>query len=155
LANTEGEPAPSLPTGVSQTLTAVAALSGATPNDEGLMRILYHLDRELGAPVSDRGERGHQPGRAFLRVSIPVGRAAEPAVLWLEFLSARSGRHADTMALMPHGEAWVDLIVGEPTPSQLYCLRAAPAAVPLTSDIPYNIDPAFIERARGLLTASG
>jgi hypothetical protein len=49
----------------------------------------------------------------------------------------------------------VDLIVGEPTASQIYCMMASPAAVPLTTDIPYNLPADFVERANRLIGAAG
>lgn len=150
LVRAEGERSQSL-TGVSQALSSVAALPEMGPGDEGLMRILYHLDREAAAYAAARTGKNNSSGRVSLRVPVSPGRVPGTAVLWLRFLLARFGKGASVLVFMPTDEAWIDLIVGEPTPSQLYCLRALPGAVPLTSDVPYHISQEFMEQVRKLL----
>jgi hypothetical protein len=39
---------------------------------------------------------------------------------------------------------WVDILVGEPTPQNLFCIKANLKSIPFTSDIPYTLDPTFI-----------
>jgi hypothetical protein len=53
-----------------------------------------------------------------------------------------------------HGVGWADLIVGEATATQLYCLRAAPEALPLSTEIPYNLPPEFVVNAEQEIEAS-
>jgi hypothetical protein len=45
----------------------------------------------------------------------------------------------------------MDMVVGEPTNEQLYCLRVALSAIPLTSSIPYKMGPDFVERVNKLI----
>jgi len=138
-----------------EAFASIVALLGLSSSDEGLMRILYHLDRELGGFVTGRDAKAEPVSRAFLRVPAPVGQGTEAAALWLRFLSAGVSESTHTFVFMPHGETCVDLIVGEPTENELYCLRATPQAVRLTSDIPYNIDRVFMERAKSMFAGHG
>jgi hypothetical protein len=51
------------------------------------------------------------------------------------------------LALLPAGQPWLDLVVGTPTVSQIYCVRASLQAMPLTTQIPYTLEPQFVARA--------
>jgi hypothetical protein len=68
--------------------------------------------------------------------------------LWLEILAAQLSATAPVLALRPVEEDWVDLIVGDPTPAQLYCILATRRKIPYTTDIPYSFDNDFLTRAR-------
>jgi len=123
------------------------------PDHEGLLRVLYHIDREIGRHRSDNGKgKGLRP--TLLRVPAAPSITLESAVLWSSFLVARFGRSTPVLILMPLGKDWMDIIVGEPTESQLYCLRAPLAVIPLTTSIPYNMGSEFIERANQLIVKS-
>jgi hypothetical protein len=43
----------------------------------------------------------------------------------------------------PATPLWVDLVVGEPTPANFFCIKAGTKAIPFTSDIPYTLDRGF------------
>ncbi|HTV47781.1 MAG TPA: hypothetical protein VMG59_05005 [Phycisphaerae bacterium] len=47
---------------------------------------------------------------------------------------------------------FVDLIIGEPKPAALFCLRAGLARMPLVSDIPFELNPQFLQQVRDYLT---
>ena len=38
---------------------------------------------------------------------------------------------------------WIDILVGEPTSQNLFCIKANLKSLPLTSEIPYTLDPSF------------
>ncbi|MGN6369522.1 MAG: hypothetical protein ACTHN5_14790, partial [Phycisphaerae bacterium] len=38
---------------------------------------------------------------------------------------------------------WIDILVGEPAPQNLFCIKANLKSVPYTSEIPYTLDPSF------------
>lgn len=118
---------------------------------EGLLRILYHIDREVG-----RLRPGYAKGKAFgstlLRLPTCPETLPEDAFLWSSFLLAELGISTSILVLVPPTDnRWIDLIIGEPTESQLYCLQASTKVIPLTCNIPYNIDPEFAKHANGLL----
>jgi hypothetical protein len=123
------------------------------PNCEGLHRLLYHLEREVGRYHADTA-KSKAPRPTLLRVLTPSSQITESALLWISFLLARFGANTAVLVLAPLGESWMDIIIGEPTESQLYCLRANLTVIPFTTTIPYNMDPEFIERASQLIESS-
>ena len=140
------EPAPILPpvsTDVMKKLTEYPEMGG--PNYQGLLRILYHIERE-----SMRNHLDTSKEKAFrstlLRVPISPPPVVESTSLWLNFLLKKFGMNTSVLMLMPMNKQWMDIIIGEPTQLQLYCLRASLGVIPLTSNIPYSMSPEFIDR---------
>jgi hypothetical protein len=132
---------------------ALAKLAGRPemgPNQEGIFRTLYHIDREVGR------HRANSTSSMTLRstsIRIPTssGTILENILLWSSFLRERFGTNIPILIIMPLKNAWIDIIIGEPTQLQLYCLRASLKVIPLTSNIPYNIDSEFIDQANKLI----
>jgi hypothetical protein len=117
----------------------------------GLPIVLYHLERELGAgdlPLQPRAPRVPAIRTAHLRVPALVNHPARGAVPWINFLLNFVTDETPILALVPNDGSWIDLIVGEPTAAQFYCLLASLAAIPLTTEIPYQLDESFLRRAR-------
>lgn len=148
------EPSPILPavrTDVMAKLTEYPEMGG--PNHQGLLRILYHIEREIAQDHLDTSK-----GKAFrptlLRVPISPPSVIESVPLWINFLLTKFGINTSVLMLMPLQKQWMDIIIGEPTHLQLYCLRASLRVIPLTSSIPYNLSPEFIERAKQLIEDS-
>jgi hypothetical protein len=112
-------------------------------NDRGLFAVLYQLERLATA------------GTAHLRVPACAETFAEAAALWVRFVVDRAGAATPVLAMQPRGENWLDLLVGRPAISDFYCLLAKPGALPFTTDIPYNLEPEFVARARALLAVVG
>jgi hypothetical protein len=121
----------------------------------GLTTLLYRLDQEAPQLLTwGRDARGAAsdsrtgPLRpAYLRLPACAAAPADAALLWSRFLSAVVSRRASCMVILPAGERWADLVIGDPTPASLYCLRANEKGVPLTTDIPYSIDAGFADKA--------
>ncbi|OHB64186.1 MAG: hypothetical protein A2168_00735 [Planctomycetes bacterium RBG_13_50_24] len=64
------------------------------------------------------------------------------------------GKNTPVLILIPLRNNWIDIIIGEPTELQLYCLRASLKVIPLTSSIPYNMDSEFTDQANRLIEDS-
>lgn len=148
------EPSPILPavrTDVMAKLTEYPEMGG--PNHQGLLRILYHIEREV-----TRDHLDNSKGKAFrptlLRILISPPPVVDSVLLWFNFLLTKFGNNTSVLMLMPLQKQWMDIIIGEPTHLQLYCLRASLRVIPLTSSIPYNLSPEFIERAKQLIEDS-
>lgn len=123
-------------------------------DEGGLPLILYHLERELGSgdlPLGASAEKVSAQRTAHLRVPAIASFPARGAVPWINFLSNFVTDDTPILALCPNDGTWVDLIVGEPGPPQLFCLLASPAAIPLTTEIPYQLDESFLSRARNFV----
>lgn len=126
----------------------------------GMFRVLYEIEKEMDdfRPVEGRtrSNRSKQNGLRPRHVRVPAytgDSAAKPieathhAVLsWLGVLRAELDSSAPMLAIAPingsgQGLGWIDLIVGDPTAAQLFCVRAHPRTLPLTTEIPYTIEP--------------
>ena len=148
------EPSPILPTvctDVMAKLVRYPEMGG--PNHQGLLRILYHIEREVTHEHLDTS-RGKAFRPVLLRVPVLPPPVTESVILWINFLFAKFGSNTSALMLMPLKKQWMDIIIGEPTHLQLYCLRASLRVIPLTSSIPYNLGPEFINRAIQLIEDS-
>jgi len=123
------------------------------PNKEGLFRVLYHIEREVG------WRRAHNASNTALRsasLRLPTSQDTilESILLWNSFLINILGKNTPMLILIPIRKNWMDIIIGEPTELQLYCLRASLKVIPLTSSIPYNMDSGFTVQANKLMEDS-
>ena len=123
------------------------------PDREGLFRVLYHIEREVGR------HRSNSAGSMALRstsLRIPTSQDTmlESILLWNSFLFNMFGKNTPMLILLPQRNNWIDIIIGEPTELQLYCLRASLKVIPLTSSIPYNMGSEFIDQANKLIKDS-
>lgn len=121
----------------------------------GLLAILYQVEREL-APFrpNSRSDRSMQVAPRHLRVPACADGPEEAMLLWLRFMLTQLDPNTPLCVIVPLDEQFVDLIVGEPAPTQLFCVRASTHKIPLTSEIPYNLDAEFINRSRGLIASA-
>lgn len=127
------------------------------PVREGLTRALYAVEREMGAflPIgaeskkSKTATRGAEVRAAHIRLPALGPTPAESSLVWLSLLARRLAEGASILAVAPRDGGYVDVVVGEPGVSHLYCVRASAKGFPLTTDVPYVIDEAFRDRVAG------
>jgi hypothetical protein len=121
----------------------------------GLLAILYQVEREL-APFRphSKSDRSMQVAPRHLRVPACAPTADEAMLLWLRFMLTQLDPNTPLCVIDPLDEQFIDLIVGEPTPTQLFCVRASAHKIPLTTEIPYNLDAEFISRSKGLIASA-
>jgi len=121
------------------------------PERQGMHRVLYQIRREMAAFV-----RGGAEGTATalstlraaqMRVPLCAPNPREAFSLWLRFLFAKLDPSTPVLALARLDSDFLDIIAGDPAVQHLFCVRASTEAVPLTSEIPYNLDPAFVAEA--------
>jgi hypothetical protein len=121
----------------------------------GLLAVLYQLVRDTAPGYDlDRPELVSEAVRSHsvhLRVPACGDSPADAAVLWANFIRSQLGADVPVLTLQHESASWLDVIAGPPVTSQFYCLLATPAALPLTTDIPYQLDSAFVERANRFL----
>jgi len=134
-------------------LATLARLPHLGPGRQGLHRILYCLDRESALGGSGADARQDSPPVA-LRVPVVSPMAHAEVLLWVNFLRIRFGSEVPILSLMPVRNAWVDTVIGMPTDAHLFCLRASLNAMPLTTSIPYHMDPEFVARVDQLVEDS-
>jgi hypothetical protein len=145
---TDGEPDPS-------PLRRLGSSPDLGPDALGLIRVLYQIEREMGSYRLRTGTTGRTRSLDLrpqqLRVPPVADTQAAAAEAWFGLLATQLDPAAPVMVIVPAASPWLDVLVGEPTTQQFFCVRAARKSLPLTTEIPYNIDPEFVARTRPLL----
>jgi hypothetical protein len=140
----------------------IKRLRAGVPED-GLVRILYDIERRLAGMRDGVGK----PRTRAIDVSaqhfrLPRhsrGSVLESARAWtavvMEAIGAGPTLAAGVLAVEAAEAGHVDLVVGDPTPADLFFLRASPEREPFASDIPFTIEAGFVSSARARLAAWG
>lgn len=128
----------------------------AGPEREGLMRILYQIQSQMSAylpgrlnPKSDLS--GIRPQQ--IRVPADGGQPAQTLQLWSRFFLAQLDPTTPLLFTLPLQESWLDVTLGEPSAQEIFCLRASPKAMPLASEVPYNLTSEFKTKAAAAVDA--
>jgi hypothetical protein len=140
-----------------KTLSDLADRPEMGPDHQGLLRILYQMQREMPGYLRGRLEDAARKGELRpIQMRLPAcGSDAGQVILqWLDFLFGQLDPAAEIWAIAPVDQPWVDIFVGEPAPQQFFCFQASREALPLASEIPYTLDEAFLASAEGLIKAS-
>ncbi len=138
------------------TLARLADRPEMGPDHTGLHRILYHIEREMAAyrTGTDTSDSTSSPPPVHLRVPACTDSREQAVSLWTDTLFTRIDPTTNILLLLPRDESWVDIVVGEPSTMEFYCLRASLEAIPLTSSIPYDFDKDFLAQAETLIANS-
>ncbi|HEV2331451.1 MAG TPA: hypothetical protein VGY56_21930 [Verrucomicrobiae bacterium] len=102
-----------------------------SPDREGFLRILHEYSTEQG---------GLQKAK-HLRVPVVNSVPADAFTPWVEFFKCLVPAKVPVLFIKRHDSAWLDVIKGEPASSDFFCLQAATDALPLTTQVPYEISP--------------
>lgn len=147
------------PTGFANPLAALSRRPEMGADQRGLMCVLYQIDREMAAfrpsAKNDRGSRVMTFAPRHIRVPACGSNPGEVLLLWTRFLLTQLEPSSSIMLIHPLGQDWVDVLVGEPGVREFFCVRATPKVIPLTTDIPYNLDDAFVNRSREAIAVAG
>jgi hypothetical protein len=155
---------------IAETLRPASVVKVANHSDmhagrEGFHRIVYQIVRgmSLYTPAAmASGSRSTLRRPEQIRVPTCSMPPNEALLFWLRFCLTLLDAGSLILLLAPDpaltdlpGEenGWIDIIVGEPTASNLFCIKAKNKTLPLTSDIPYTLDPAFIAAVNGFVEA--
>lgn len=117
------------------------------PHRTGLLRVIYHLSRDY--PPAEKPSQSRHAERRAVGVRVPPcdESAAGAAELWSRFFGLRLSEAVEVLCVVPDDVQWLDAIIGPTDVSQLFCLRAPLPVVPFTSEIPYSLDPRFVQQA--------
>lgn len=127
-------------------------------NRPELMRLFYHLVVHFQpfTPSADAGWSTDTSPTRSRQIRLPLlsgTKAGEAFNTWLGFLSTQIDTAAPVFAVMPRHETWMDVVVGEPAPADFFVLRAGPNAVPLVTDIPYQIEPELVQKLQPIFAS--
>jgi hypothetical protein len=124
-------------------------------DQRGLLNLIYEAEEKLSIfrqGTSDGNRTVVKSGASYsIRVPACGQSSGDVLRLWLEFLYVWIDKATPILAITPEKEDWVDLIVGDAGPSDLYCIQASRKTIPFNTEIPYSLDGAFIARARRLI----
>lgn len=101
------------------------------PDRIGLLRILH----ELGGTGSAHSRH--------LRIPLAEHSRNTALALWAEFLRLAVPPSIGLLLVSRQGTDWLDVVVGEPDSDDCFCLQAALTALPLASQVPYELSPAL------------
>lgn len=116
------------------------------PNRVGLLRILHELG-SAGNPAG--GSQGDSRPR-HVRLPLAADSRDHALLLWAGFLLGAIPACSSLLFISRNGTDWLDAIVGEPTSDDFFCLQAALSALPLASQIPYDVAPELKTRLQQL-----
>ncbi|MGA2440917.1 MAG: hypothetical protein ABSH08_08155 [Tepidisphaeraceae bacterium] len=136
-------------------LTWLAQRPEMGKDQRGLLNLIYEAEERLsmyGRQASDGGWTTRRGGASYhMRMPTCEQSPGDAIRLWLEFLFIWLDPETPVLAVVAETGGWVDVIVGDAAPSDLYCLEASPKTIPFNTDIPYNLDGAFVTRARKMI----
>ncbi|MBS0197460.1 MAG: SUMF1/EgtB/PvdO family nonheme iron enzyme [Planctomycetes bacterium] len=116
----------------------------------GLHRILYEMDREMGAykPGASRTRTGTGVlAPSHVRVPKCLGGPGDGARAWMALLRQELSANAPMLVIEPNGQPWLDIIVGDPVPASLFCVRANEQGLAAASRVPYTLPSDFVATA--------
>ncbi len=118
------------------------------PDRLGLLRILHEINSIPGI-----GGNARTPGTAgtdsrHLRIPLATESRERSVLLWISFLRFVLPESCPVLLLARRNMIWLDLIIGEPKAEDFFCLQASSKALPLTTEIPYEITADSRERLR-------
>ncbi|MEN0020214.1 MAG: hypothetical protein AAF747_04965 [Planctomycetota bacterium] len=125
-----------------------------------LYRLLYAVESELGAfrrspESSGTWLRAASAKAQMVRVPRWADSPGEAIALWSAFFGERMAASAPIVILVSRKRKMIDVILGDAGPEQWWCLLADEPALSLTTDVPYELDDAFLSRARGEIAGAG
>ena len=135
------------------TLAALVNHPDLGPDHEGMLRIMYQLEREFTAFRASTAEArsfAEEPGPRPQHIRVPLcGDDALTGIRrWLKYFGQQLHAQAPLLLIAPLDTQWIDVICGMPTASQLACLRTTLDRHPLTTSIPYSISEDVRTRLR-------
>ena len=116
------------------------------PDRVGLLRILHELG-SAGNPAG--GSQGDSRPR-HVRLPLAADSRDHALLLWAGFLQGAIPAGSPLLFISRNGTDWIDAIVGEPTSDDFFCLQATLNALPLASQIPYEVAPELKTRLQQL-----
>jgi hypothetical protein len=122
------------------------------PDRLGFLRALHELGttfspsgngRGVGAATADSRSR-------HLRLPLASDSQTEALLLWGAFFRCAVPDAVPLLLISRAGVNWTDVIIGEPASDDFFCLQASNKAMPLATEIPYELPPELRPRYQAL-----
>ena len=123
------------------------------PERLGLLRVLHELTSAAGPSAAGHGSRPATivGGRSHhFRAPLGCESGNEAFLLWTAFLECILSRTVPLWLIARGGVNWLDVLIGEPASDYFFCLQASPKALPLATEIPYELSPDLKARLQEL-----
>ena len=126
------------------------------PEHLGFLRLLHEL---ASSPALAGGGRAPAPGpsatqrSSHLRLPLAAESRNDALLLWAAFLRCAVPEAVPLLLLARPEAGWVDVVIGEPVSDDFFCLQASPKALPLATEIPYQLPPELKQRLLELTAA--
>ena len=118
------------------------------PDRLGLLRAFHEVNSSLaGMGASNRQRATH------LRLPLASESSSEALGLWSVFLRCIVAEPIPVLLIVRAGVRWFDALVGEPGPEDFFCLQTSPKAMPLVTEIPYQL-PADLNQKLAVVEAA-
>ena len=114
------------------------------PDHSGFLRVLHLLLATW---------EFHPESRVHLRVPLCHLQPDRAFLLWKAFVETVHGQQPAVLLLRSRAHDYFDIIVGHPTPQNLYCLGAGPRDLAMTNEAPYTISDEVKDKAEKVFTA--
>lgn len=122
------------------------------PDRVGLLRALHELG--VTGDATRKGTSGKVANGISHHLRLPLAADSRNGslLLWAEFFRCAVSASLPLLLIARAGVDWLDVIIGEPVSDDLFCLQASPKALPLASQIPYELTPELKPRLQELQT---
>ena len=147
LVEQAGESRRTLPAWLSESSAVLAeAAEQIEPREshQGFYRLAYKIERDFAAYKV--GVRGKAPIPQHLRIPAGAASPGRSLAVWAGVILSFIDLSTSLTLFHPEEGSWLDVLVGEPRTQEFFCLLASPETLPLTTQIPYKIDPDLTAR---------
>jgi hypothetical protein len=139
----------------SRRLDALAGSEAMGKERIGFKRFLYKVGREMNEFMERPGREARVPQHARMPVGAAGDSEEQALAVWAAVMRSLIHPRSPFVVIKPLGGDWVDIVVGEPSTPQFYCLLATPQAIPPASEIPYGLDENDLSQAEATLESWG
>ena len=119
---------------------------------QGLFRLLYQVNPDA---INTSGGKSKTSNHAkHVRVPVCEGSSTQIMLRWTRFMTGWVNDDVPFLMVLPLGQPWVDLLIGDQIGPRVFAIRVMPNNLPFTTEIPYNLDEAFVNKAQLLIAQS-
>jgi formylglycine-generating enzyme required for sulfatase activity len=114
------------------------------PDRAGLLRVLHELGHTSAGPAGGRGQAPDAHADLHphhIRVPLVSESPGAAILLWSAFFRSALPDAVPILLMVRAGGEWLDVIIGEPAADDFFCLQASPKALPMATEIPYDLAP--------------